>query len=82
MLVSNIYRGIFCKELGYVLSYMVNDKEVSISAHRYALIPLQTRLDIYKNGNSEKYGSVFMNFCEEIDYGQSFGTEYRYGAEQ
>jgi hypothetical protein len=57
MLVYFICRDIYAKELIYGLSYMEGDKEISINAHSYALIPLEQRINLF-TPESEKVGPV------------------------
>ena len=58
MLVTYVSRDLNSKELGYGLLYMDKDKEVSVSAHAYTLIPLERQLDI-QTGSDGKKGSIF-----------------------
>ena len=68
MLVSYIYRNIYEKELRYGLTYMADNKEVCLSSHRYALIPMQIRIKIY-DAEDRKSGSLFSDSPVEIGYG-------------
>jgi len=58
MLVIYICREYHSKTLEYGLLYVDNDKEISVTAPAYALIPMERRLDIYE-GVAHKVGSVF-----------------------
>jgi len=80
MLVSYISRHIYEKELDYGLTYMVNDKEVSVNSHHYALIPMRNRFEIYKEKeNDGKYGPLFTDSCIESGAGISISDFERYG---
>jgi len=80
MLVSYIYRNIYEKELTYGLTYMVNDREVSVNSNRYALIPMQSRINVY-GGEESKTGSLFDDSPIEIGYGISIGNFERFSLE-
>ena len=58
MLVVYIYRELNSKELEYGLLYMNEDKEISISARAYTLIPIERRLEISPDSD-RKVGSIF-----------------------
>jgi len=84
MLVSYIFRDIYEKELKYGLTYMVDDREVSVNSHRYALIPMLSRIEIYKDdsgNNDRKYGSLFTDFCFRVDSDISISDFSRFGGE-
>jgi len=58
MLVVYISRDFNSKELIYGLIYMDDDKEVSVTAKSYTLIPLERQLDI-NTSEDRKKGSIF-----------------------
>ena len=68
MLVSYVYRDIYEKELNYGLTYLVNDREVSVFAKSYALIPMRTRIEIY-GGKDVKTGALFSDSPVETRHG-------------
>ena len=57
MLVSCVYREIYSKELEYCLTYMHEDKEFSVNARAWALVPMEHRINIYADANG-KVGAV------------------------
>ena len=65
MLVVYVCRVYNSKELEYGLLYMDKDKEVSICAKAYTLIPLERQLDINIDGG--KTGSIFDESYLDID---------------
>jgi len=58
MLVVYIYREFSSKELEYGLLYVDNDKEISVSAKEYTLVPIERRLEISLDSD-RKVGSIF-----------------------
>ena len=75
MLVNYIHRIIFSKELIYGLSYMVKDKQLSVDARYYALIPMKTKIDVYP---AKKSGSLFDDSRIEIKTGLSIDDFSRF----
>jgi len=63
MLVNYVHRIIFSKELVYGLTYMVKDKQISVEARYYALIPMSMKIDVYP---AKKSGSLFDDSRIEI----------------
>ena len=63
MLVNYVHRIIFSKELVYGLTYMVKDKQISVDARYYALIPMSMKIDVYP---AKKSGSLFDDSRIEI----------------
>ena len=78
MLVIYICREYHSKELEYGLLYVDNDKEISISAPAYALIPMERRFDIYE-GVVGKVGSIFDADYLNTDSDFSIGDSTRFG---
>jgi len=75
MLVNYIHRIIFSKELIYGLTYMVKDKQLSVDARYYALIPMEMKIDVYP---AKKSGSLFDDSRIEIKRGLSIDDFNRF----
>ena len=78
MLVIYIVRELHSKELEYGLLYLDKDKEISVSARAYTLIPMEQRLTLYPDGDG-KVGSVFSETFLEIGSKLSIEDLIRYG---
>jgi len=78
MLVIYICREYHSKTLEYGLLYVDNDKEISLHAPAYALIPMERRFDIYE-GVVGKVGSVFDADYLDTGTGLSNGDFTRFG---
>ena len=79
MLVCFIARDIYSKELSYGLTYMSNNKEVSVNSFAYALIPLKQKINLYTAGK-EKVGPVFGDLQPESADRFSTSDFARYGS--
>ena len=75
MLVNYVHRIIFSKELVYGLTYMVKDKQISVEARYYALIPMSMKIDVYP---AKKSGSLFDDSRIEIKPGLSIDDFSRF----
>lgn len=84
MLVNYVHRTIFSKEITYGLTYMVKDKQISVEARSYALIPIKMKIDIYpENYTEKKSGSLFDDSRVETKQGLSIDDFSRfYGGNQ
>ena len=82
MLVYFVSRDIYSKELSYSLTYMVDDKEVSVNAFAYALIPLKQRINLYtaENDKVEKVGPVTLGERQEVNVKFAIEDFARYGS--
>ena len=78
MLVCFITRDIYSKELSYGLTYMSNNKEVSVNSFAYALIPLRQKINLY-TADKEKVGPVFGGLTLESAGRFSAADFARYG---
>ena len=78
MLVIYICREYHSKALEYGLLYVDNDKEITVCAPAYALIPMERRFDIYE-GVANKVGSVFDADYLYIGTGLSIEDFSRFG---
>jgi hypothetical protein len=78
MLVIYICRQFHSKELEYGLLYVESDKEISVCAPAYALIPLKQRFNVYE-GVVSKVGSIIED--DHIETGMRLSIEdfVRYG---
>lgn len=56
MLITYICRDIYSKELEYGAVYMVDDKEELVTSRAYALIPIESKLQIH---SESKTGPIF-----------------------
>jgi len=78
MLVIYIVRELHSKELEYGLLYLDKDKEISVCAKAYTLIPMEQRFSLYPDG-SGKVGSIFDESFFETGLKLSIDDFIRYG---
>ena len=75
MIVTHIYRDIYCKELRYGVMHMSGDTEVYTYCRSYALVPLENKIIVPP---ATKYGSVFEDGRAELEVVDKL-SENRYG---